>query len=165
MSFSAEDLRFGDVDYDLLTQAQAVRLFGKALSEERVKDDTGDWLLTLRREGLTLSYTLGTSDADAPADMLSVSGDLIGPRGLRTGMTEAETLALFYADGQGRTQGGISLLYGDGVSAPTGLMEKDKSGKTTLRYLALHGGDQNETVTLNLSFEDGVLKEWMIYSW
>lgn len=160
--FQAEDLAFSGVTYPALNEADAVPLFGKALKEDRVKDDTGAWLLTTQREGLTLSYTLH-EDGSSTLDTLSVSGQLEGPRGVRVGMTVEEALKLFYSDGAGTVLGGASVLYGDGDSAPTGLMERDESGGTVLRYRT--ATEAGSVITLHLSFENDHLKEWMVYSW
>ncbi|MDD3335009.1 MAG: hypothetical protein PHI98_05760 [Eubacteriales bacterium] len=162
--FGANDLLFGGVNYLNMTEQTAQTLFGKALSEEKVQDDTGAWLLTTKREGLSLSYTL--SDESAVLETFSVTGQLKGPRGVQTGMKADEVIQLFRTDGTGAVADGVGILYGDGANAPTGVMESDSDGITALRYTAMiqtTSGDR--MITLHLSFTSGLLNEWMLYSW
>lgn len=164
--FAADDLLFGGVDYMNLDEAAATALFGAALSEEKVKDDTGAWLVTTQRNGLTLSYTVSEDGAHTTLDSMSVSGPMAGPRGIQVGMTAADVLKLFYSDGAGTVLGSVNVLYGDGDNAPTGIMERDGDVIYALRYRALAPVDDGErSITLHMTFEGGQMAEWMIYSW
>lgn len=165
--FSANDLRFGGIDYLALTEEGAAAVFSGALSEQRVQDDTGAWLLTTNREGLTLSYTVSADGAQSRLESMSATRESFeGPRGVRIGAALEDVLAAFQSDGEGRVLGGAAILYGDGVNAPTGVLERLDGGVKELRYMTR--ADQygvERDVTLNMTFLDDKLTELMIYSW
>lgn len=160
--FGANDLLFGGVNYMTLDETAAQKLFGAALKEEKVKDDTGAWLVTTRREGLTLSYTVSADGAASVLDSLSVSGELKGPRGIQNGMAMGEVLKLFYSDGAGTVLGSVSVLYGDGENAPTGLLEQGEAVRYRADIVTTTG---RLAVTLRMTFVNGLMTEWMVYSW
>ncbi len=165
--FSGNDLKFGGMDYLSLTEAGAKKLFGEPAGEERVKDDTGEVILTVKRDGLILSYTVGADGSRSHLESLSLSKDLlVGPRGIRIGAPLSGVLDAFLSDGEGKVLGGAAVLYGDGKSAPFGLMERTGESTVELRYAAtaMQTGEAT-VVTLNMTFVDEKLTELMIYSW
>lgn len=165
--FSENDLKFGGMDYLSLTEAGAKKLFGEPAGEERVKDDTGEVILTVKRDGLILSYTVGADGSRSHLESLSLSKDLlVGPRGIRIGAPLSGVLDAFLSDGEGKVLGGAAVLYGDGKSAPFGLMERTGESTVELRYAAtaMQTGEAT-VVTLNMTFVDEKLTELMIYSW
>ena len=163
--FSQSDLRFGGFDALTLTENGATRLFGEKQGEERAQDDTGDWLVTTRRDGLTLSYVENADGSQSRLETLSMTKDVAeGPRGLRVGKsTLSEALAAFESDGEARTLDGAAILYGDGSTPPSGWMERTE-GVVTLRYIA-SVSSLAAPVTLSLTFQNDVLTELMIYTW
>ncbi|MEG0268870.1 MAG: hypothetical protein RR821_01340 [Clostridia bacterium] len=162
--FSQADLKLNPLDYTTLTEKEAQAVLGDALQQDSVKDDTGATLLTVKRKGVTLSYTLSADGTDTSVEAMVIDQNVLaGPRGIRIGDSLEKVLALFASDGEGRVQGTSAVLYGDGVNAPTGLYETVDAHTATLRYTTLTA--QETTVTLHMTFADTKLTEMMIYSW
>jgi len=158
--FSAEDLAFSGVDFRTLTVEELNVLLGGTGRIETITSEN-DRLTNAEWQGAYLS--LGSS---GKADVFSVSDSRIeGPRGVRTGDTLEEVLSAFAADGEGRMYGSQTILYGDGLTAPCGVMESD-GVYTTVSYTAqMQRGTEWSNVTLMLTFSDDLLGEWMIYTW
>lgn len=162
--FSQSDLEFMGINYLTLDEAAAEKVFGPIESEDWVQDDTGEWLHTTHRGGLTLTHVLNAEKTQSHLEMLSASFyEIDGPRGIRLGSDIEEVIGLFRCDGQGRTQGAMTLLYGDGINPPYGALEQG-GGSMILRYATLPEGSE-KPVTLYLSFIGSFLSEMMLYSW
>ena len=159
-AFSAEDLAFSGVDFRTLTVEQLNVLLGGTVQIETITSEN-DQMTNAEWQGAYLS--MGSS---GNADVLSVTDSrLEGPRGIRTGNMLNDVLAAFAADGEGRMYGSQTLLYGDGLTAPCGVMENDGT-YTTVSYTAqMQRGAEWFNVTLMLTFSDDLLTEWMIYTW
>lgn len=151
-AFGAEDLAFGTLDY----RTMDATTLETALGQQLQSSETHDGRMTARWENAYLTMT------DKGAVVLGVSTDaLAGPRGIRVGDELENVLALFYSDGEGRTEGSFALLYGQGDTLPNATMEQDE-GMTMLNYSAAL---DTQSVTLSLSFAAGKLQEWVLYSW
>ena len=164
--FSQADLRFGGMDVLNLKELGAKTLFGNSLREDKVQDDTGDWLLTTYRDGLTLNYVVSADGETSRLDTLSLTRNLVeGPRGLRVGVSTLEQcIAAFGSDGEGRMKGDMAILYGDGNTEASGFLERADDGKATLRYVTGVIGYESP-VTMDLAFTNDVLTELLIYTW
>ncbi len=166
-AFGLGDLKIAKADFLTLTEAGAETLFGQAQSEDWVQDDTGEWLHTTYREGLTLTYKLDAAKQAGQLETLSITGEgLEGPRGLRIGQTLESVLALFRSDGTGQVLDREALLYGDGLNPPYGALAQ-MGTDATLRYVAQVNGPDGSArpVTLHMTFAAGKLTEIMVYSW
>ena len=96
------------------------------------------------------------------ADVLSVSDSRVeGPRGIRAGDRLDQVLVAFHSDGEGRIYGSQAILYGDGLTAPNGILEREGDW-ATVSYTARM---DECNVTLMLTFSDDLIEEWMIYTW
>ncbi|MEG2206535.1 MAG: hypothetical protein RSB91_03615 [Clostridia bacterium] len=164
--FGQADLQFDGIDFLALTENGAKLKFGSALSEERVQDDTGAQLLTTKRDGLSLSYTQN-GDASMRMDAMSITKDILaGPRGVRIGAALSDVLAAFASDGEGRVNGSTAVLYGDGITAPTGFMERADERTVELQYLcSVTQRGETRVATLRMTFTDERLNEMLIYTW
>lgn len=165
--FGAEDLSFSGIHFSSLTEVGANASFGAPSAEEWIRDDTGEWLYTTQRDGLTLTHVLNENRTTSRLGMLVLTRPgLKGPRNLQLGDPLQNVLTAFQSQGTGQTQGTTALLYGDGITPPYGTLENE-NGYTIIRYAALIPDLDGQTreVTLHLSFIEGALTEIMLYSW
>lgn len=158
--FTADDLAFSGVDFRTLTVDQLNALLGGNAQIETITAEN-DRLTNAEWQGAYLSMR-----SNGYADVFSCTDErLSGPRGIRTGDALADVLASFASDGEGRLSGSQTILYGNGVYAPFGVMEYDGI-YTTVSYTAqMQRGTEWFNVTLMLTFSDNLLTEWMIYTW
>ncbi|MCL1855143.1 MAG: hypothetical protein FWF86_05365 [Clostridia bacterium] len=172
-AFGPGDLQFSSVDFCTLGEKGADAAFGPSVKENLVRDDTGEWLRTVEREGITLVYGLDRDQKNSRLQMFSFTkAGLEGPRGVHIGQTLEEAAALFHIDGATGAMAaetgadGIVLLYGDGQTPPYGALE-EQGGDLTLRYAAHCKGADGEyrEATLRLAFEGNLLTEIMLYAW
>lgn len=166
-AFGQEDLRFAGIDFLTLDEAGAAQTFGQPVGRNEVQDDTGDRIATMQYEGATLTYTQAKDTQTSRLEMLSLTRtETQGPRGVQIGDTLTKVLTLFRSDGTGATRDGVALLYGDGIAAPYGTLEKTGAA-AVLRYTceAKTSDGQKRMVTMDLSFTNDLLKEITVYSW
>ena len=148
--FSEADLAFSGVDFRSLTMEQMNLLLGETAKTSSIVSENEE-ILTAEWQGAYMS-----------ADVLSVAdGRVEGPRGIRTGDSLDQVLAAFHSDGEGRIYGSQAILYGDGLTAPNGILERDGDW-ASVSYTARM---DECNVTLMLTFSAELLEEWMIYTW
>lgn len=166
-TFSVEDLTFDGLDYPTLTAEELTARLGAEPESARQLDDaqTHQWLLTDRWQGVSLSRL--EREGACRVDSLSVTTDaLSGPRGVRVGDKLEDVLRLFRSDGEGRTRNGLyAILYGDGIHAPYGLLERSGDVTAVSYTVLLPTDDGLSNVTLHMAFEEDALCEWMLYTW
>lgn len=162
--FGMADLQFGRMDYLTLTEKGAAVLFGAAAFDDYAQDGE-TWLHTLSYPGVSLVFSQYADHTSSRLEALTYTREgLEGPRGVAVGMELARVMALFSADGQGRTAGAAALLYGDGQNTPYGTLEI-AGGEATLTYaftLPTAGGPP-ANFALRLLFETERLTELMLY--
>ena len=157
--FTEADLLFSGLDFHTLDISDIQQALGEDPQTETV-DDGEDQIITALFGGAYLSGT------DQGMDVLSVTSDtLAGPRGVRVGDDIQSVLALFASDGQGRTLNQQALLYGDGLAAPYGALERSGSTATVSYAAQMQRAGAWLNVTLRLQLENDRLVEWMIYTW
>ena len=166
-SFGEEDLHLTQLDFLHLNDMEAAQVFGQPLDEEWVRDDTGEWLRSIRYSSAMLTYVLDENRENARLESASiVSPALEGPRGIRIGDALESVLAQFRNDGESEWHDGRALLYGDGQAAPYGEISLSEAG-VALRYaVSIQTADGSaREVTLHLAFTDDRLNEILVYSW
>lgn len=148
--FGAEDLVFNGMDYRTMDAGTLEKVLGQPQSTETINQRmTATW---------ADAYCTCSSDG---VDVLSIATSAVeGPRGIRVGDALDKVIALFHADGEGRTEGSFALLYGDGFTMPTATMEI--GDVTVLAYSAAVDG---RNISLSLTFADDRLQDWVIYTW
>ena len=169
--FEPSDLQFSRIDFGTLGEKGANAAFGPPVKEDLIQDDTGEWMRTVEREGVTLVFGLDRDQENSRLQMLSFTkAGLAGPRGVQIGQTLKEVTALFRSDAravgvEAQTEG-RTLLYGDGQTPPYGVLE-EQGRDIILRYAAAYKGADGESreATLHLAFEDNLLTEIMVYAW
>jgi len=148
--FSEADLAFSGVDFRSLTIEQMSLLLGETAQTTSVMSGNEE-IITAEWQGAYMS-----------ADVLSVSDSRVeGPRGIRTGESLDQVLSSFRSDGEGRIYASQAILYGDGLTAPSGILERDGEW-ASVSYTARI---DERNVTLMLTFSNDLLEEWMIYTW
>ena len=155
--FETADLTFSGITFPSLDITALEKALGEQVNKTEKITSGDEQIITAE---WAQAYLSGT--ADGGMDVLSIFSDcLAGPRGVTVGQTLDEVIALFSADGKGRTDGQRALLYGDGVNAPFGTLEV--SGTDAVLSYALQSGEEN--ITLMLQFMDGTLQEWTLFTW
>lgn len=155
--FETADLTFSGITFPALDITALEKALGEQVNKTEKLTSGDEQIITAEWADAYLSGT-----AEDGMDVLSLfSSRLAGPRGVTVGQTLDEVIALFGADGEGRTEGQRALLYGDGVNAPFGTLET--SGQDATLSYALQNGEEN--ITLMLQFMDGMLQEWTLFTW
>ncbi len=165
-AFGQSDMEFGGIAFFTLTDADAAAVFGQPVSESWAQDDTGAWLHMITYNSTSLVFTTDANKQNAQLETLAVTdASMSGPRGLVTGMGLSDVMALYRSDGTGETLDAAALLYGDGQNAPYGTLEQS-GNDATLRYTAVitDAKGAERQIVLHISFTDGVLSEWMLYT-
>lgn len=162
--FGMADLEFGRMDYLTLTEKGAAVLFGTAAGDDYTQDGE-NWLHTLTYPGVSLVFSQYADHTSSRLESLTYTREgLTGPRGLAVGMELARVMALFSADGQGRTAGAVALLYGDGQNTPYGTLERAGAEATlTYAFTLPTAGGPPANFALRLLFETERLTELMLY--
>lgn len=162
--FGMGDLEFSRMRYLTLTEKGAAVLFG-AFSSEDYAPDGDNWLHTLTYPGAVLVFSQYADHTSSHLEALTFTGEgLVGPRGLAVGMELAHAMALFSADGQGRTAGGVALLYGDGQNTPYGTLERTGDEATLCYAFTLpSAGGAPANFALRVLFANERLTELMLY--
>ena len=156
--FGEGDLAFSGMEFVSLT-VEAVNAALDETARTAALDTENEQILTAEWSGAYMS-----GSAAGRVDVFSVTDSRIeGPRGVRVGDTLDKVLASFESDGEGRVYANQALLYGDGQTAPYGVLEQGE-GYASVSYTAAMTKEQ-ANVTLMLQFADGLLEEWMIYTW
>lgn len=168
-AFSQEDLVFSGLDYRALNEAMATEVFGAAGDESWSQDDPDSWMHTAERTGVLMTYIADADKQNERCDALLVQREgFEGPRGMRIGDSLDSVIGLFAMSPEGgATPSGATILYGDGQTAPYGILESNGEAVVTVNYCALmsspDGGEK--PVHLYLTFLDNTLSEIMVYSW
>lgn len=154
--FQREDLSFAGMDFLDLTAEGAIAAFGNPNVDEWTEDSTGEFLRLLQWDGLTVQLVYDAQKTFLHVDALTVSDpDLEGPRGVRSGDLMDTVIDRFRHDENQTVEGGM-LLYGDGETAPFGLLSYSTDtasltytldvgdGRTVLWYLVFDGAELTE---------------------
>ena len=153
--FGAEDLSFAGIDYASLTLESAKAALGEPASRSAAEDATGGTYLNLTWSGAELIWL--EDEAGGRVQSLRVTDAQIGgPRGLKAGMPFEEAAALLLSEGK------PGVLYGQ--SGDTEYGEAVHEGtQTLLTYYTASGPEQSDgSYVLQLVFENGALKEWVL---
>lgn len=147
--FSREDLTFAGVDFLSGTPQTALNALGAVHSDTWSPDGDG-FLRVMQWEGIQIIFRCDGNRENARVSLVQITGDAPeGPRGLLLGDALEDVMARFPQENE------TGLLYGDGVSAPYGLLETFQAGDT-LRYVAQV---EEQTILLVLGFIDGRLTD------
>ena len=154
LPFESEDLSFAGLDFFDLTPEGAVKILGKAVYDERVKESDTTELRIMQWDGIEAAFSYNAKGEFQRTDRLFVSlPNLEGPRGLRIGTGLMAAIERF-PHGTEFTSSS-QTLYGEGdtQTPPYGRLETQGSA-AQIYYAATQNGD---IVLLNLEFIDGEL--------
>ena len=153
--FNAEDLSFAGMDYAALTLESAKAALGEPASQSSAEDEAGGTYLNLTWSGAELIWL--EDSAGGRAQSLRVTDAQIeGPRGIKAGMPFEETAALFLSEGK------PGVLYGQTGDTEYGEAVNEGT-QTLLTYYMACGPEQADgSYVLQLVFENGALKEWVL---
>ena len=147
--FQREDLSFSGVDFLDLTAEAALAAFGPAAEDAWAQDSTGEWLRILHWDGVSLILVYDVNRQFLRVDSLTVSADVLeGPRGVRVG-DYLDTVIFRFRHSEGGVNDVGLTLYGDGETAPYGLLTYDAEGAALTYALSLEDG---ETILWYLTF-------------
>lgn len=154
--FEREDLAFGGMDFLDLTVEAANQALGSAPVDEWMQDSTGDYLRMKQWEnGVSILFLYDGNKQFQHVDSMTIAdGQLEGPRGVRVGDL-MDTVLYRFRHGQGGTLENGIALYGDGQTAPYGLLTHGDETATLTYTLAL---DEETTVIWHLTFVDAHLQ-------
>lgn len=151
--FGAGDLRFSGLDYAALTLEGAREALGAPVAESAAQDESGATYVSLRWEGAELIWL--EEEGGGRAQSLRVTGTQnAGPRGLKAGMGFEEASALFLSEG------GPGVLYG--AQGDAQYAEARSEGTQTIVSYYTSAGESGGSYVLQLVFENGALKEWVL---
>lgn len=143
--FSREDLSFAGMDFLDLTAEAAAEALGSAQVDQWTQDSTGEYLRVKQWEDISILFVYDENKQFLRVDSLTVNGDGIeGPRGVRVDDRMEDVMYRFRHGEGGNLENGVAL-YGDGQTAPYGV----------LAY-----GDETVTITYTLDLEDGKTVIW-----
>lgn len=153
--FNAEDLSFAGMDYAALNLESAKAALGEPASQSSAEDEAGGTYLNLTWSGAELIWL--EDSAGGRAQSLRVTDAQIeGPRGIKAGMPFEETAALFLSEGK------PGVLYGQTGDTEYGEAVNEGT-QTLLTYYMACGPEQADgSYVLQLVFENGALKEWVL---
>lgn len=153
--FGAEDLSFAGIDYASLTLESAKSALGEPASQSAAEDAAGGTYLNLTWSGAELIW-LEDETAGRAQSLRVTDAQIEGPRGLKAGMPFEEAAALFLSEGK------PGVLYGQ--SGDTEYGEAVNEGTQTLLtyYMAAGAAVGDGSYVLQLVFENGALKEWVL---
>ena len=153
--FGAEDLSFAGIDYASLTLESAKSALGESASQSAAEDAAGGTYLNLTWSGAELIW-LEDETAGRAQSLRVTDAQIEGPRGLKAGMPFEEAAALFLSEGK------PGVLYGQ--SGDTEYGEAVNEGTQTLLtyYMAAGAAVGDGSYVLQLVFENGALKEWVL---
>ncbi len=155
--FQREDLSFSGIDFLDLTPEDAIAAFGEPQSDEWTEDSTGEYFRRLSWEGVAAQFLYSAEKRFSRVDALIVTDpDFEGPRGVRAGDYAYTVVARFPQTEGNALTGDEMILYGDGETAPYGLVSSS-AGSLTITYAFPVSEDQ--TVLWYLVFTGSELTE------
>ena len=147
--FGREDLSFSGLDFLDLNAEMALNALGPAADDQWVQDTTGEWLRIMAWDGVSLVLVYDASRSFLRPDSLTVTADVLeGPRGVRVG-DYLDTVIFRFRHSEGGVMDTGMTLYGDGETAPYGLLTYDQEGAALSYALGLEG---DQTVLWHLTF-------------
>lgn len=153
--FDREDLTFAGMDFLDLTVEMATEALGSAPVDEWSQDSTGEYLRLKQWDGVSLLFVYDANKQFLRVDSMTVNDDVLeGPRGVRIGDMMEQVMYRF-THGQGATVENGYTLYGDGQTAPYGILSYGEETATITYTLALEDG---KTVIWHLTFVNGELQ-------
>lgn len=154
--FVREDLSFSGLDFLDLTPEMATESLGSSPVDEWLQDSTGEYLRIRQWDGVTILFLYTENKQFQKVDSLIINGDMLeGPRGVRVG-DSMESVMYRFRHGQGGTVDNGIALYGDGVTAPYGILAYGETTATINYALAV---DEAQQVIWQLTFQGGELLE------
>lgn len=155
---------FGEADLQVLggvlgaSVASWVSQLGEPVEIQTLPGGGGRMLLY---EGAVLRLGLNEQTGEEVVLGVSASGsDILGPRGLCTGMSVQEAAALFYCEQDVYASGGLLYLLGEALGEPPyGELVREEGG-ARLRYAAASSG---RVALLEAGIQDGLVAYWHLY--
>jgi len=153
--FEREDLSFAGLDILDLTVEMATEALGSAPVDEWTEDSTGEYLRLKQWEDVSILFLYDANKQFQRMDTITVNGDSIeGPRGVRVGDLMDSVMYRFRHSQGSVLENGIAL-YGDGQTAPYGVLSYGETTATITYTLAL---EEEQTVIWHLTFVEGELQ-------
>lgn len=153
--FGLKDLSFSGMDYATLTLEGAKAALGEPAAQTAAEDAAGGTYLNLTWSGVELIWL--EEAAGGRAQSLRVSNaQTEGPRGLKAGMTFEEASALFLSEGK------PGVLYGQPGDTDYGEAVNEGTQTLLTYYTAAESAQSAGSYVLQLVFENGALKEWVL---
>ena len=151
-AFAREDMLLKGMDILSLTEDDMRNAFGEPL---RMNESSGQTQIVW--DGLTATFIAAEGEEPRLAAVLVSGGALEGPRGVRVGDTLVSVLRRFRNDESVPSERG-TLLYGDGESAPYGLITFGPD-TATVTYCAV---TDEGSFSFYCNFEDFTLVDFLI---
>lgn len=153
--FGLKDLSFSGMDYATLTLEGAKAALGEPAGQTAAEDAAGGTYLNLTWSGVELIWL--EEAAGGRAQSLRVSNaQTEGPRGLKAGMTFEEASSLFLSEGK------PGVLYGQPGDTDYGEAVNEGTQTLLTYYTAAESAQSAGSYVLQLVFENGALKEWVL---
>ncbi|MBR1584803.1 MAG: hypothetical protein IJ662_04625 [Clostridia bacterium] len=153
-AFDESDLTFGGLDFLQLTPESAAAVLGQPQVDDWMEDSTGEYLRTQEWEAVSIVFLYNGQRKFQQVDSLTVYDDVIeGPRAVRIDDTMDSVMNRFLHGQNTQLENGIAL-YGDGVTAPYGVLAYAEVTATVTYALTTQVGS---TVIWQLTFQDGTL--------
>lgn len=149
LPFEREDLAFAGMDFLDLTVEMAVEALGSAPVDEWSQDSTGEYLRLRQWDGVSILFVYDANKQFVRVDSMTINADILeGPRGVRVG-DWMDSVMYRFRHGEGGTMATGIALYGDGETAPYGVLAYSEETATLTYTLAL---DDGKTVIWHMTF-------------
>lgn len=156
-AFEREDLIFSGMDLTDLTVEGAVELLGSAPVDDWMEDSTGEYRRLRQWDGLSLLFAYDSDKNFLGLDSVIINGDAIeGPRGVRVGDAMDSVILRFLHNDGDTVESGI-LLYGDGITAPFGIVAYSENTATVTYTLQLD--EKNVLWQMTFANDTGLMQE------
>lgn len=153
--FSREDLVFSGMDFLDLTAEMATEALGSAQVDQWTEDSTGEYLRLKQWEDISILFVYDANKQFVRVDSLTINGESVeGPRGVRVDDLMEDVMYRFRHGEGGSLENGVAL-YGDGQTAPYGVINYGDETVTITYTLAL---DDDQTVIWHLTFVENMLQ-------
>lgn len=153
--FSREDLVFAGMDFLDLNAEMATAALGSAQVDQWTEDSTGEYLRLKQWEDVSILFVYDANKQFVRVDSLTINGDGIeGPRGVRLD-DQLEDVMYRFRHGEGSSVENGVALYGDGKTAPYGVINYGEQTVTITYTLDLGDG---QTVIWHLTFTNNLLQ-------
>lgn len=153
--FGMQDLSFAGIDYAGLTLEGVKAALGDPVSQSTAEDAAGGTYLNLAWNDVELIWLEDAAGGRAQS-LRVTSQQTEGPRGLKAGMPFEEAAALF------RSEGKPGVLYGQSGNTEYGEAVNEGSQTLLTYYTAAGPAEDDGSYVLQLIFENGALKEWVL---